>query len=168
MDGVARHNNGSGLSLAYWLSTRTARAAAEALLAATREAGPIFMYTPFEKTVLRGMADSCPDLRNRLEALVDRLVDLAPIARRHYYHPAMHGSWSLKKLLPTIAPELDYAGLAGVRDGSDAQQAYTEALAPATAPERVEAIRRDLLAYCRQDTLAMVEIARFLEGRHHP
>ena len=144
-----------------------ARAAAEALLAATRETGPGFMYTPFEKTVLRGMMESCPDLRSRLEALVGRLVDLAPIARRHYYHPAMRGSWSLKKLLPTIAPELDYAGLAGIRDGSSAQQAYAEAVAPAASAERREEIRRDLLAYCRQDTLAMVGIARFLEGRRH-
>jgi hypothetical protein len=144
-----------------------ARAAAEALLAATRETGPVFMYTPFEKTVLRGVAEACPDLRNRLEALVDRLVDLAPIARRHYYHPAMRGSWSIKKLLPTIAPELDYSRLAGVQDGASAQQAYLEAIAPGTTAERRGEIERDLLAYCRQDTLAMVEIARFLEGRRH-
>jgi len=144
-----------------------ARAAAEALLAATRETGPVLMYTPFEKTVLRGMADACPDLRKRLEALIDRLVDLAPIARRHYYHPAMRGSWSIKKLLPTLAPEMDYSRLQGIRDGTEAQQAYLEATAPGTTPERRDEIQRDLLAYCRQDTLAMVEIARFLEGRRH-
>ena len=123
-----------------------ARAAAEALLAATRETGPVFMYTPFEKTVLRGMADACPDLRKRLEALIDRLVDLAPIARRHYYHPDMRGSWSIKKLLPTLAPEMDYSRLQGIRDGTGAQQAYLEATAPDTAPERRDAIQRDLLA----------------------
>jgi hypothetical protein len=144
-----------------------ARAAAEALLAATRETGPVLMYTPFEKTVLRGMADACPDLRKRLEALIDRLVDLAPIARRHYYHPAMRGSWSIKRLLPTLAPEMDYSRLQGIRDGTEAQQAYLEATAPGTTPERRDEIQRDLLAYCRQDTLAMVEIARFLEGRRH-
>jgi hypothetical protein len=125
------------------------------------------MYTPFEKTVLRGMAESCPELRNRLEALTDRLVDLAPIARRHYYHPAMRGSWSIKKLLPTIAPELDYSRLAGVQDGASAQQAYLEAIAAGTTAARRDEIERGLLAYCRQDTLAMVEIARFLEGRRH-
>ncbi len=141
------------------------RAAAEALLAATRETGPVFMYTPFEKTVLRAMADACPDLRNRLEALIDRLVDLAPIARRHYYHPAMRGSWSIKKLLPTVAPELDYSKLPGVQDGTGAQQAYLEAIAPGTGPARREDIRRDLLAYCAHDTLAMVKLAHFLEGR---
>jgi hypothetical protein len=144
------------------------RAAAETLLSATREAGPVFMYTPFEKTVLGAMAEACPDLRSRLEALVGRLVDLAPIARRHYYHPAMRGSWSIKKLLPTIAPELDYSNLAGVRDGTGAQQAYLEAIAPGTTQARRDDIRRELLAYCGQDTLGMVQVARFLEGRRHP
>jgi len=144
-----------------------ARAAAEGLLAATRETGPVFMYTPFEKTTLRSVAEACPDLRSRLEALIDRLVDLAPIARRHYYHPAMRGSWSIKRLLPTIAPELDYVHLEGIREGTAAQQAYLEAIAPGTPPSRRAEIERDLLAYCRHDTLAMVEIARFLEGRRH-
>ena len=128
----------------------------------------VFMYTPFEKTVLGAMAEACPDLRSRLEALVGRLVDLAPIARRHYYHPAMRGSWSIKKLLPTIAPELDYSNLAGVRDGTGAQQAYLEAIAPGTTQARRDDIRRELLAYCGQDTLGMVQVARFLEGRRHP
>ena len=32
-------------------------------------------------------------------------------------------------------------------------------------PPRDPEIRRDLLAYCGQDTLAMVTVARYLEGR---
>jgi len=141
-----------------------ARAVAESLLEATRRSGPVFMYTAFEKTCLRTLAAFCPDLRDGLEALADRLVDLLPIAKRHYYHPAMRGSWSIKKLLPTIAPELDYAGLGTIREGGAAQQAYAEAIAPGTDAARREEIRRDLLAYCGQDTLAMVTVARYLEG----
>jgi len=141
------------------------RAAATALLAATAGAGPVFMYTAFERTCLRTLGDFCPDLRESLEALAERLVDLLPIARRHYYHPAMHGSWSIKKLLPTIAPELDYSRLGEIQEGSAAQQAYVEATAPATSAARREEIRGKLLAYCAQDTLAMVTLARYLEGR---
>jgi hypothetical protein len=140
------------------------RAAGEALLEAARGSGPVFTYTAFEKMCLRTLGESCPDLRGDFEALSERLVDLMPIARRHYYHPAMRGSWSIKKLLPTIAPELDYGTLA-VQEGGAAQQAYTEAIAAGTSEARRAEIRRDLLAYCRQDTLAMVTVARYLEGR---
>jgi hypothetical protein len=141
------------------------RAAAQALLAATGPKGPVFMYTPFERTCLKTLGDFCPELREGLEALAERLVDLLPIARRHYYHPAMQGSWSIKKLLPTIAPELDYARLGEIQDGGAAQQAYVEAIAPTTPAARLAEIRRQLLAYCAQDTMAMVTLARYLEGR---
>lgn len=140
------------------------RATAEALLEVARGDGPVFMYTPFEKMCLRTLGEFCPELREDLAALSARLVDLLPIVKRHYYHPAMRGSWSIKRLLPTIAPELDY-GLLGVQEGGAAQQAYAEATATGTAAVRREEIRRDLLAYCRQDTLAMVTVARYLEGR---
>ena len=145
-----------------------ARAVAECLLEAAAGRGPVFMYTAFEKMCLRTLAAFCPDLRDRLEALSARLVDLLPIAKRHYYHPAMRGSWSIKKLLPTIAPGLDYASVGAVQDGSAAQHAYAEAIAPDTGADRREEIRRDLLAYCRQDTQALVAVARYLEGRELP
>ena len=75
------------------------------------------MYTSYERTCINNLIALCPDLAHRLEKLANRLVDLHPITKRHYYHPAMHGSWSIKAVLPTIAPELDYASLSGVADG---------------------------------------------------
>jgi hypothetical protein len=141
------------------------RAVAQSLLAAVRSGGPIFMYTSFERTCLKTLAGFCPDLRQQLEALSGRLVDLLPIARRHYYHPAMHGSWSIKKLLPTIAPELAYSDLGEIQEGGAAQQAYAEAVVAGTSAARREEIRRSLVDYCQRDTLAMVTVARYLEGR---
>ena len=142
------------------------RAAANALLAAIQHDGPIFMFTSFERTCINTLAAFCPDLRDPLERLVDRLVDLHPISKQHYYHPAMRGSWSIKAILPTIAPELDYASLSGIADGLAAQRAYGEAVSHDTVPNRVSAIRDELLTYCKHDTLAMVTLARFLaDGR---
>ena len=57
------------------------------------------------------------------------MVDLLPIYREHYYHPAMMGSWSIKAVLPTIAPDLDYSNLE-VGDGGAAQEAYLRAIWP--------------------------------------
>ena len=88
-------------------------------------------------------------------------MDLHPPTKQHYEHPALNGSWSLKAVLPTIAPELGYAGLGEVRDGLAAQRAYLEARAPATPAGRREALRRALSDYCRQDTLALVRLVEF-------
>ena len=93
------------------------------------------------------------------------MVDLLPIAQEHYYHREMRGSWSLKSVLPTIAPELAYDGM-DVANGSMAQAAFAEILDRQTKPKRRAALRKTLLVYCERDTWAMVEIARFfMNGR---
>ena len=53
-------------------------------------------------------------------------------------------------------PELDYHNLEGISNGGEAMCAY-ETL-HLQAPEDIERIRRQLLAYCRLDTLAMVKV----------
>jgi hypothetical protein len=139
-----------------------ARAVAMALLKSVRLAGPVFMYTTFERSCINNLADFCPDLREELMALADRLVDLHPIVKEHYYHPAMQGSWSIKAILPTIAPELDYSKLGEIQEGTAVQQAYVETISPATLQVRREEIRDNLLKYCKHDTLAMVTLTTFL------
>jgi hypothetical protein len=92
-------------------------------------------------------------------AISERFFDLLPLARSHYYHPDMKGSWSIKAVLPTIAPELDYANLE-VSNGGMAQEAYKEAIHSQTTPERKEEVRNAMLKYCEQDTIAMVKIVQ--------
>jgi hypothetical protein len=138
------------------------RAFAESLIAFLGTTGPVFSYSSFERTILAQCAARFPDLAESLGAIMDRLVDLRPLTERSYYHPQMLGSWSIKSVIPTIAPELDYAALGEVQEGTQAQVAYLEAIDPSTPPERRQAIERDLLAYCAHDTLAMVRLAHFL------
>jgi hypothetical protein len=108
------------------------------------------------------LADFCPDLRSELTALADRLVDLHPIVKDNYYHPAMQGSWSIKAVLPTIAPELDYKKLGAIQEGTAAQLAYVEAISLRTQAARQAEIRMSLLEYCKHDTLAMLTVAKSL------
>lgn len=140
---------------------------AETLIEALGDKGPILVYSNYERTVLNQLRKRFPDLEDSLVAIITRLVDLHPVAKDYYYHPAMMGSWSLKDVLPTIAPELDYAGLGEVRDGGGAQNAYRDIVSPHTDELRRQALIADLRAYCYRDTLALVEIARFFEGRRH-
>jgi hypothetical protein len=73
----------------------------------------------------------------------------------------MLGSWSIKAVLPTIAPDMDYATLEGIREGTEASAAYLKAIHPQTMPERRDELRRHLLRYCRHDTEAMVRLLHF-------
>ena len=103
-------------------------------------------------------------LAKPLLALNERVVDLLPVARDHYYHPSQQGSWSIKKVLPAIAPDLDYGELDGVQNGEMAMTAFKEAIALSCSPERKVEIEAQLQRYCELDTLAMVRIWEFLRG----
>ena len=132
---------------------------AQALIASCGERGPVFVYNAaFEQTRIRELAERHPRLAPALHAINDRIVDLLPVARQHYYHPSQQGSWSIKAVLPALCPDLHYSQLDGVQDGGAAQQAYLEAIAPATSAARKAELERQLLAYCHLDTWAMVRL----------
>jgi len=141
------------------------RAFAESLIATLGTKGPVLVYSHFERTQLKALIARFPDLDVPLTRIIKRLFDLLPVAQAAYYHPAMKGSWSIKAVLPTIAPELDYGTLGEVQHGGDAQAVYREVIHPATAPERRAALSQDLKSYCALDTLALVRVARHFEGR---
>jgi hypothetical protein len=76
----------------------------------------------------------------------------------------MKGSWSLKSVLPTVVPDLDYSQLEGVQDGIGAAAAYIECIQPHTNADRKNELEKELKKYCEQDTYGMVEIVRYLSN----
>jgi hypothetical protein len=139
------------------------RGFAESLIGTLGRSGPVFVYSAFESTRLGELASMLPECAAALERIRRRLVDLHPLVRRSYYHPAMRGSFSMKAILPVVAPELDY-GLPEVQNGGMAQEAYLESIHADTSPERRQAIRSSLLEYCRRDTLGLVRVLALLDG----
>ncbi len=137
---------------------------AESLIVAVESNGPIIVYGTFESTVIKGLIEFYPDMEKALSDILDRLVNLLPWLQNHYYHPAMKGSWSIKAVLPTIAPHLDYSKLQDVQNGTLAQLAYLEIINPATLSAARNQKIHNLLKYCELDTLAMWEVARFISG----
>ena len=123
--------------------------------------GPVVMYTNYEERVINGLIELFPDLEDPLQDIVDRLVDLHPIVKDNYYHPKMLGSWSIKAVLPTIAPHMDYAKLAGIKEGTGASDGFIEAISSTTTQEHKDELEEQLLRYCKFDTEAMAEIVRF-------
>ena len=143
------------------------RPMAEALIKTCGTDGPIFAYNAsFERRVIQQLATQFPEQSDQLTAIVDRIVDLLPIARNRYYHPSQHGSWSLKAVLPAICPDLSYADLDEVQDGGLAQQSYLESINPDTSPERIQRIRQQLLDYCQLDTFALVKMWEIFSNTH--
>jgi len=141
-------------------------ALAQALVAQCGTEGPVYVYNAgFERRVIRELGERFPALATSLHAINDRLVDLLPIAKAHFYHPSQHGSWSLKAVLPAACPDLSYDSLDGVADGGMAVDAFREAIASETTEKRRLEIKRELRAYCHLDTLAMVRLWELFQGK---
>jgi hypothetical protein len=141
-------------------------ALAERLLAACEGARTIVAYgAGFERAGIRLLAAAVPQLGARLEALAGRLVDLLPLVRNHVYHPDFGGSFSLKRVLPALVPELSYAGLA-IAEGQAASLALEALLVHGDdmPPAERARLRADLLAYCHQDTWGLVRLLERLRG----
>jgi len=142
------------------------KAFAEELIAVCKKQGPVFVYNAgFETTRIKELALLYPALSKQLLAINTRIVDLLPIAREHYYHPSQQGSWSIKKVLPAVVPELSYETLEGVQDGGMAMSAFLEAIDKNTDEVRKAEIKQQLLAYCKLDTYAMVKLWQIFSGR---
>jgi len=155
-DGELRHEEFLDLSGAPPM-----RALAEKMIACLGDSGPVLMYTNYEKGVIEGLIDMFPDLADPLQKIINRLWDLHPVVKKNYYHPDMLGSWSIKAVLPTINPEMDYAKLEGIAEGMGASDGFLEAINPGTDMLRKLELEEQLLRYCRFDTEAMVEIVRY-------
>jgi predicted RecB family nuclease len=132
-----------------------------ALLRSVGQQGSICTYTGYERTVLNGLAEALSPLRRGLDRLGDRLRDLHPIVKAHYYHPAFAGSYSIKAVLPAVAPDLAYDDLE-IREGTVASVQFFRMVFENVDPAEKARIRTALLEYCERDTLAMVALRKAL------
>jgi hypothetical protein len=133
------------------------------LVASCGDAGSVVVYNqPFEAGVNETLAETFTEHAAVLLATNGRMVDLlVPFRSRFLYHPAMRGSASLKSVLPTLVPELSYAGL-GIADGETASLMYLKAFKNEALEEEKKRIYADLVDYCRLDTLAEVKLLEVL------
>jgi len=92
-----------------------------------------------------------------LRGILGRLVDLLFFVTEFVSHPDFKGSYSIKKVLPVLVPELSYQGLA-VRDGDTAITRFARMARGEIAGADVAPTRQQLLDYCKLDTLAMLRL----------
>lgn len=140
------------------------RELAEQLIAATASCRTVTTYSSFERRVVRDLARLLPDLSDHLDDLDKKLLDLEPVVRKYFVDPAFGGRSSIKVVLPVIAPDLHYDGLA-VGDGNTAAAAFARMARGEVDGSEIPRIRTSLLDYCRLDTLAMVRLHTSLAGK---
>lgn len=136
---------------------------AQRLIDVTRQAKRVVTYSAFEKTQIRALQRSVPQLAEPLHDLEQKLIDLLPVIRENVYHPAFMGSFSIKYVLNPLVPELTYNDLVIVNGlVASVQIARLLFVANRIVPEERPRIRQDLLAYCERDTWAMVRLLQRL------
>jgi len=134
-----------------------------ALCDALGDRGSIVVYhRQFESQRLSELASWVPKFSGRIKSIQQRLWDLLPIVRDHVYHPAFGGSYSLKSVLPALVPQMTYEGME-VADGQAAGLAWESFVHGGLEEIERERIRKALLDYCGQDTLAMLRLLERLK-----
>jgi hypothetical protein len=136
---------------------------AQTLLQTLGRSGPVFAYNAgFERNRIRELAQHFEDLGDALEALLPRVVDLFQIARTHYYHPAMRGSWSFRSVFRAIAPELDATRFDCAGETSS-QAAFARSLQPALDAATREQLRQALRLHGERQIAALHRMVTLFE-----
>jgi len=115
-------------------------------------------WKSFEAGRLKELAELFPSKKKRLLSIIDNMVDLIdPFKVRDLYSWKQKGSHSIKAVLPAFVKGMTYEGME-IGDGGAAMEAYHQMCDCADKPKELAKIRKNLLEYCKQDTLAMVRL----------
>jgi hypothetical protein len=126
--------------------------------------GSVLAYNSgFEARCLEELAARLPQYQDAIANIQERLWDPLPVIRAHVYHLAFRGSYSLKSVLPALVPDMTYEGME-VAEGSEAGLKWERMVRAEAGSEERKRLKNALLAYCRQDTLAMVRLLEVLQS----
>ncbi len=116
----------------------------------------ILVYDPLtEKQVIQGLMRAFPEMKDDLESILHKIVDLAkPITNKHFYLPAMKGLSSMKRVLPAVAPNTNYKNLE-VQSGRAASQLY-QILCDENHDRDTARELDNLVEYCKMDVYGLV------------
>ena len=97
-----------------------------------------------------------------MNQLVPRIVDLFQVARAHYYHPAMCGSWSFASIFNALAPDLrvdefDWPG------ADSAPRAFSMLQLGKVAPDERAAARAAMIDQGQRQTEALRRMVQLFD-----
>ena len=117
----------------------------------------ISWHASFEKCRNAEMAEQFPQYKEFLLAVNEQTFDLKNCFIKDFVDAQFYGSASIKKVLPVVCPNVSYSNLS-VQDGIEAQETWLQLVDEALSQEEKLEIQKALKAYCKMDTLAMVEL----------
>lgn len=124
----------------------------------------IVWYRSFEMKRNEEMATMFPEYEEFLEDVNSRVVDLMePFFNGWFVDKDFFGSASIKNVLPVVVPSLNYKELE-IQEGVSAQRLWMDAVVKNKSGVDKDKLFSDLVEYCAMDTLAMVEIWRYLNN----
>ncbi len=131
------------------------------------EIGPVgsivVYFANMERGVINALRNQLPQYAPALESMTERLWDLHTVFEKHYRHWQFGSKSSIKVVLPVLCPELSYKDL-DIQEGGSASFGWITMIESNDEAER-QKLADDLLAYCRLDTLAMVELLKVVKGK---
>jgi len=111
----------------------------------------------FEINRLKELATAFPNRADAIEDLIGNIRDLMiPFRNKSIYHWQFEGSYSIKYVLPALAPELSYDNLE-ISEGETAAFEWLRMIKSTDENEKSD-LRKNLLEYCKMDTYAEVRI----------
>lgn len=115
-----------------------------------------------ERGVLEDLAAFSKKHGKALLSIANRLVDPLPAFRSHVYDIEFFGSFSIKDVAPAlVGKHLDYSKLE-ISDGMMARAMVEQIMRGMAKGKDAEKIKTALLIYCRQDTIAMLELTKWI------
>jgi len=139
----------------------------EKLLKAVGNSGTIFAHNiaSAEVKILNDLKekDSCKDLVDKIDKLIDRVEDSLILARMNFYSPLMNGDWGIKSIIKAIPNcPVNYEEKDNIAGGNDAQLAWFICTDPKTDEKKIENQKKFLEDYCSKDTLAVYYLIKYL------
>lgn len=120
-------------------------------------------YEKFEKSRNKELGEMFPEYADFMQSVNNRIIDLMiPFSEGWFVDKDFFGSASIKKVLPVLVSELSYKEL-NIQEGASAQRIWMETILDGKNPESKNKILSDLIAYCKLDTLAMVQLFKVLQ-----
>lgn len=133
------------------------------LLANMSDQGSVIVWhADFEHSRLRELAVLMPQYAEKLLAIAARLWDMEPIFQHYYLDYRFKGSCSVKAVIKALLPKLSYDDLL-IKDGEQVVAVWNLMLAEKELSRRKNTFD-SIRAYCERDTLAMVELFRYLQS----
>jgi hypothetical protein len=131
----------------------------------------IVYYESAEIGAIKSLAECFPDLSEHLLALLPRVKDILPVVRSNTCLPGYFANkislstttYSIKNTVTPLAPSFRYEDLDGISVGTAAAESFYRIMTgELKKDESAGELRKELLEYCRYDTLAMINVHRAL------